>query len=70
MFKITFPVADQAQARAYINRIEGEILIWANVQNESEGAWWTSHGKEVVIGVSTPERLVKVTQELYKSEYI
>jgi len=70
MFKITIPVDNRKQGRAYIERIEGQILLAANVKDESEGAWEASYGKEVVIGVSTPERLVKVTQELYKSEYI
>jgi hypothetical protein len=69
-YKITIPVANQIQARAYIERIEGSILLWKEVQAENEGAFWTSHGTEITIFVSDPARLVAVATELHDEEYI
>ena len=68
-YSITIPVANWAQGRAYIGRIEGAVLNAKALDAEDEGANIIS-STQVSIFVSTPERLLAVTKQLFAEEYI
>jgi len=73
MFKISITVANGAQARAYQGRIEDQVLTPKALSDGSESVGYVFLSRdnvEVVIKVSTPERLVQVVQKLYIEEYI
>lgn len=70
MFKITLPVANFAQGCAYINRIEGQVLLAKAVDERTEYCTYTGRTNCVEVHVTSADRLLEVTTQLVEEEYI